>query len=185
MTILPGDTPCLRCLMPEAPPPGSTPTCDAAGILGPIINVIASIEALEAIKILSGRAASINRTLTVIDLWENRLRQVQLASLKEAVDCPTCNGREFPWLDGQRGSHTAVLCGRNAVQLSFADREPLSLDRLAEQLQGVGKVSKNAYLLRLEVDDYRLTVFPDGRAIIGGTEEIAEARTVYAKYVGN
>jgi len=185
MTILPGDTPCLRCLMPEAPPPGSTPTCDAAGILGPIINVIASIEALEAMKILSGRSAAINRSLSVIDLWENRLRQVQLASLKEAVDCPACNGRGFPWLEGDRGSHTAVLCGRNAVQLSFADREPLNLERLAEQLQGVGKVTRNAYLLRLEVEDYRLTVFPDGRAIIGGTEEISEARTVYAKYVGN
>ena len=185
MTILPGDTPCLRCLMPDAPPPGSTPTCDSAGILGPIINVIASIEALEAMKILSGRQAAINRTLSVIDLWENRLRQVQLASLKESVDCPACNGREYPWLDGERGSHTAVLCGRNAVQLSFPGREPLSLERLAAAWAGVGQVTRNAYLLRLDVEKYRITVFPDGRAIINGTEEVAEARSVYAKYVGN
>lgn len=185
MTIVPGDTPCLRCLMQESPPPGTTPTCDTAGILSPIINVIASMEACEAIKILSGNADAVNRTLTVVELWDNRIRQVKLDSLKEAVDCPTCNGREFPWLAGERGSHTAILCGRNAVQLSFPDRQSLSLDSLAGKLQGVGDVTQNRFLLRLAVDDYLITVFPDGRAIISGTEDIAEAKTVYAKYVGS
>jgi len=185
MTIIPGDTPCLRCLMQESPPPGTTPTCDTAGILGPIINVIASIEACEVIKVLSGNRDAVNRTLTVVELWDNRIRQVKLDSLKDAVDCPTCNAREFPWLVGQRGSHTAILCGRNAVQLSFPDRQSLSLDLLAAKLRGVGVVTQNRFLLRLAIDDYLITVFPDGRAIIGGTEEIAEAKTVYAKYVGS
>jgi adenylyltransferase/sulfurtransferase len=184
MTIVPGDTPCLRCLMQESPPPGTTPTCDTAGILGPIINIIASLEACEAMKILSGNRHAINRTLTVVELWDNRIRQVKLDALKAAVDCPTCKHREFPWLDGQRGSHTAILCGRNAVQLSFADRQSLSLDSLAAKLQGVGEVTQNRFLLRLAVGDYLLTVFPDGRAIIGGTEDIAEAKTIYAKYIG-
>lgn len=185
MTIIPGDTPCLRCLMQESPPPGTTPTCDTAGILSPIINVIASMEACEAIKVLSGNRDSINRTLTVVELWDNRIRQVKLDSLEDAVDCPTCNAREFPWLAGERGSHTAILCGRNAVQLSFPDRQSLSLDSLAATLEGVGDVTQNRFLLRVSVDDYLITVFPDGRAIIGGTEDIAEAKTVYAKYVGS
>ncbi len=184
MTIVPGTTPCLRCLMPESPPPGSTPTCDTAGILGPIINVIASIEACEAIKILSGNRDAINRTLMVFELWDNRIRQVKLDSL-QGTGCATCGQRTFPWLEGQRGSHTAILCGRNAVQLSFPDRQDLSLDQLAEKLRGVGEVSSNRFLLRLSVDGYLLTVFPDGRAIIGGTEDITEAKTVYAKYIGN
>jgi len=185
MTILPGETPCLRCVMQESPPPGTTPTCDTAGILSPIINVIASLEACEAIKILSGNQDAINRTLTVVELWDNRIRQVKLDALQRTVDCPTCHRREFPWLTGQRGSHTAILCGRNAVQLSFPDRQALSLDALAQKLQGVGEVTQNRFLLRLAVGDYLITVFPDGRAIIGGTEEIAEAKTVYAKYVGS
>ncbi|MDP6445827.1 MAG: ThiF family adenylyltransferase [Pirellulaceae bacterium] len=185
MTILPGDTACLRCLHPDAPPPGSTPTCDAAGILGPIINVIASIQACEAIKILSGNRAAVSRALAIVELWDNRLRHVKLDKLRAAAQCPACRGEEFPWLDGQKGSQTAVLCGRNAVQLSFAERKQINLDHLAEQLNGVGQVARNAYLLRLEVDEYRLTVFPDGRAIIQGTEEIAEAKTVYAKYIGS
>ena len=186
MTILPGETPCLACLMPEGPPPpGASPTCDTAGILAPIINVIASIQANEAIKILSGHREAVSRVLTVFELWDNRVRQLKLDSLRESVDCPACRGREFPWLEGRRGSHTAVLCGRNAVQLSFPGREAISLESLAEKLRGMGTVTQNRFLLRLAVDEYLLTVFPDGRAIIGGTEDIAEAKTVYAKYVGN
>lgn len=184
MTVLPGETPCLRCLMADTPPPGTTPTCDTAGILAPIINVIASMEASEAIKILSGHRESISRVLTIVELWDNRLRQVKVAGLRESVDCPTCHGREFPWLDGQRGSHTATLCGRNAVQLTFPNREQVSLEHLAAKLAGVGKVTRNPFLLRLAVDDYLLTVFPDGRAIIGGTDDISMARTLYARYIG-
>jgi len=184
MTIIPGETPCLRCLMQEAPPPGTTATCDSAGILGPIVNIIASIQACEALKILSGNRDAISRVLHVAELWDNRIRQVKLDSLKEAVDCPTCKGEEYPWLEGRRGSHTAVLCGRNAVQLSFPDRESIELATLAQKLEGVGRVSCNRFLLRFEVDGYVITVFPDGRAIIGGTDDIAEARTLYAKYIG-
>ena len=185
MTILPGETPCLRCLMSEAPPPGTTPTCDVAGILGPIVNVIASWEACEAIKILSGHREAVSRTLTVFELWDNRIRQIGLDSLKDSADCPACRKREFPWLEGKRGSHTAVLCGRHAVQLSFPERGELSLELLARQLEGVGNVTRNRFLLRLAIDKYVITVFPDSRAIIHGTDDIAEARTVYAKYVGS
>ncbi|HTN76020.1 MAG TPA: ThiF family adenylyltransferase [Pirellulaceae bacterium] len=186
MTILPGETPCLRCLMPDVPPPGSTPTCDTAGILSPIINVIASLEAMEALKILAGRRAAINRTLTVCDLWDNRLRQIKLDNLlAQRGECPTCSGLEYPWLDGTRGTHTAILCGRNAVQLSFPGSSGVSLAELEQKLSAIGKVTRNPFLLRFSIDDYVLTVFPDGRAIVAGTEEIAEAKSIYAKYIGS
>jgi adenylyltransferase/sulfurtransferase len=184
MTIVPGQTPCLRCLMTETPPPGSMATCDTAGILGPIVTVIASLQAMEAIKWLSGNPSTISKTLNLLELWDNRLRQIKLDALQGGAACPACSGREYPWLEGKRGSQPAVLCGRNAVQLSFSDREPISLAALAAKLQGLGKVSSNAYLVRLEVDRYAITVFADGRAIVSGTAEIAEARTVYAKFIG-
>jgi adenylyltransferase/sulfurtransferase len=184
LTVLPGQTPCLRCLMPDPPPPGTTPTCDSAGILGTIIGVIASWEANEAIKILSGHPEATSRVWTVLDLWDNTVRQIKLAGAK-SDDCPCCGRREFPWLAGQRGSHTAILCGRNAVQLSFPGREAVSLDELASRLAAVGQVTRNKYLVRAAIGDYQLTVFPDGRAVVGGTEDVAEARSVYAKFVGN
>jgi adenylyltransferase/sulfurtransferase len=184
LTVLPGQTPCLRCLMPEPPPPGSSPTCDSAGILGTIIGVIASWEASEAIKILSGHPEAASRYWIVIDLWDNTSRQIKLDGAK-AADCPCCVGRQFPWLAGERGSHTAILCGRNAVQLSFPGRDAVSLDELAAKLAAVGQVTRNKYLVRAAIGEHQLTVFPDGRAVIGGTEDVAEARTLYAKYIGN
>jgi molybdopterin/thiamine biosynthesis adenylyltransferase len=184
MTILPGETPCLRCLMETCPAPGSTPTCDTAGILGPIVGVIASIESLEAIKILSGNRDFISRHLTVVDLWENRLKQVHVSQLRDQSDCPTCKREEFPWLAGREGGRTAVLCGRNAVQLSHSGVS-ISLPDLAQRLTGVGEVTLNQYLLRLKIPPHEITLFPDGRAIISGTNDIATARTVYAKYIGS
>jgi adenylyltransferase/sulfurtransferase len=184
LTIIPGQTPCLRCLMPEPPPPGATATCDSAGILATIIGVVASIESNEAIKILTGHAEAISRTWTILDLWDNTVRQIKLDSARTS-DCPCCGQRQFDWLSGSRGSHTAVLCGRNAVQLSFPGRAAVSLDDVAAKLATVGQVSRNRYLVRATVGAHLLTVFPDGRAVIGGTEDIAEARSLYSKYIGN
>ena len=104
MTILPGETPCLRCLLQDVPPAGSTATSHSAGILAPIVNIIGSLEACEAIKILSGHREAVSRSLQVFELWDNRVRQVNLASLRETVNCPTCRQSDFPWLEGRRGS---------------------------------------------------------------------------------
>jgi molybdopterin-synthase adenylyltransferase len=182
MTILPGETACLRCVLPEAPPPGSMPNCDTAGILASAAHVVASLEALEAIKIASGNRAAINRRLTVIDLWDNQFRQVGLEKLAQQ-GCPTCRQGDYPWLAGRLGSQSAVLCGRNAVQLAPATGQ-ISLDALAEKLSGVGTISRNPFLLRLAVGDFKLSIFPDGRAIIAGTDDVAVARSLYARYIG-
>jgi molybdopterin-synthase adenylyltransferase len=184
MTIIPGETACLACLMAEAPPPGTMPTCDTAGIIGPIVNVIASLEAAEALKILSGHPEATSRRLTIIDLWDNQFRHVDLGRLKQDSDCRVCGQREFKWLTGENGDGSATLCGRNAVQLSTPPGTTISLPDLAGRLAHVGQVQQNAFLLRLHVDNYILTVFPDGRTIVGGTNDVSVARSVHARYVG-
>jgi adenylyltransferase/sulfurtransferase len=184
MTILPGETACLACLMSDAPPPGTTPTCDTAGILAPVVGLIASIEAAEALKILSGNRDAVSRRLTIVDLWDNQLRRVDLSRLRETSNCRVCKHGEFVWLSGQRADASATLCGRNAVQLSPPPGTQVSLENLAARLAGVGRIERNPFLLRLEVDGYLLTVFLDGRTIIGGTNDIPTARTVHARYIG-
>lgn len=184
MTILPGETACLACLVADAPPPGTTPTCDTAGIIGPIVNVVASIEAAEALKILSGHREAISRRLAIIDLWDNQIRHVDLAKLAASSDCRVCKHREFVWLSGERNDSSAVLCGRNAVQLSASPGISIALDELASRLAGIGRIERNAFLVRLHVNNYILTVFADGRTIVGGTNDIATARTVQARYIG-
>lgn len=190
LAILPGETPCLSCIMPEPPPTEAQPTCETAGVIGPIVSVIASLQAAEALKILSGNAAAVNRRMTIVDLWRNELRSIGVASLRESDTlrdgggCRTCGQRDFPWLEGRRGVSAISLCGRNAVQLSSSSPGGVSLVELASKLREVGRVTSNAYLLRCELDKYRLTVFADGRTIIGGTADPAEARVVHARYIG-
>lgn len=184
MTILPGETPCLRCVVPESPPPGTTPTCDTAGILAPIIGVIASIESMEAIKILSGHAQQTSRALTVFDLWENRIRPVKLDGLKGNTDCPACGQGNFVWLSGEKGSQSAVLCGRDAVQLSFPENDMIDLPAFAEKLQALGSVEANPYLLRANIGEHAFTLFGDGRCIVHGTSDPTEARSLHARYIG-
>jgi molybdopterin-synthase adenylyltransferase len=186
MTIFPGKTACLRCLIESVPDPGSTETCDTAGVLGSAVNVISSLEAIDAIKILSGQAELVSPKLTVIDVWDGSFRQMNLASLRENSQCPTCIGGERVWLSGKQGAQTTVLCGRNSVQVSPAKKTKLPFEELAEKLSTAGKVTTNPYLLRLELSDpdFDVTVFRDGRAIIQGTEDAGVARSVYSRYIG-
>jgi adenylyltransferase/sulfurtransferase len=101
------------------------------------------------------------------------------------VDCPSCQRRRFDWLDGEQGSHTTSLCGRNAVQVAHRSPTRLNFEALARHLQTLGTVNYNRFLLKFETDGYQFTVFPDGRAIIKGTNEVDKARTLYAKYIGH
>lgn len=183
LTILPGETPCLACLIGDAPPAGALPTCDTAGVLGPAVSLVASLEALEALKILSGHRAACRQGLAVVDLWENQWRTIRLDRLA-GQDCRACGRREFDWLEGRRGSHSAVLCGRNAVQLAPPTPGAIDLDALAQKLSGLGQVVATPFLVRFFVERFQVTVFGDGRAIIAGTDEIAVAKRVYAQYLG-
>jgi adenylyltransferase/sulfurtransferase len=181
--ILPGTTACLRCVFEHAPPPGLSPSCDTAGVLGSIVGVIASLQTSEAIKILAGRGDRVGRKIALFDLWENVHELVDLPP-REA-SCPCCGERRFEYLDGARGSETTTLCGRDSVQVSRRDRPKLDLDELAKRLAPLGTVERTRFLLRADIDTYRLTIFADGRAIIGGTSDPAVAKSVYARYVGS
>jgi molybdopterin/thiamine biosynthesis adenylyltransferase len=190
MTIIPGETPCLRCVFEAAPNPGDVGTCETTGVLGPTVSVVASFQAVEALKLLSGNATAINRELLVIDVWENTHRRVKVAPLKgRKGECPCCARRNFEWLDGAHGTQTTTLCGRNAVQVSHRTASAIDFEQLAATLKGSGTVSFNKFLLKFRLDEtgdpYEFTVFPDGRAIIKGTSEPDKARALYARYVGH
>jgi molybdopterin-synthase adenylyltransferase len=186
MTILPNQTPCLRCVFEAAPNPGEVGTCETAGVLSPIVSIIASFQAAEAFKILTGQLDTINRELLYIDCWENTTRRVKIAKLLGKVDCPCCQHKKFLWLEGDMGSQTTSLCGRNAVQVSLRSPSKLNFEEMSGHLRQMGgKVSFNRFMLKFEVETYEFTVFPDGRAIIKGTDDTEKARVLYAKYVGH
>jgi adenylyltransferase/sulfurtransferase len=184
MTIRPHHTPCLRCVMGDLPAPGTVPTCDVAGVVGPIVTLMGSIAAAEAIKLIVGRGTP-NSGMIYADLWEDSFDQFDLGGPRP--DCPTCGHAEYRFLSAEAGARTTSLCGRDAVQVSMIGARGLDLGALANRLRvaGVGAIQCNPYLLRADIDGYEFTVFADGRAIIKGTSDEARASTLYARYIGN
>ena len=183
LTVLPGRTACLRCLVPEPPAPGTLPTCDTAGIIGPAAMVVGAVQAAEAIKLLTGAAAPTAGRMLAIDLWASEWRSIDLAPLA-ATGCPTCRSGDYPWLEGRLGAVTTPLCGREAVQVPAAARGCIDLAQVAERLAVVGPVTHNAWMLRAEVEPgIQLSVFADGRAIVAGTRDDTRARSIVARYL--
>lgn len=181
MNILPGDTPCLRCVFPDMPLPGTTPTCDTAGVLNGIVGAITGVASTEALKILL-KSEKVSRAMFWMDLWENTCDRIELP---RQPDCSACGQHHYEFLDALSGTYSTSLCGRNAVQVRAGRRGTiLNFSALAERLRPVGEVSYNDFLLRFTVDAYELTVFPDARAIIKGTDDEQVARSVYARYIG-
>lgn len=180
MNIIPHQTPCLRCLFVQIPPPGTTPTCDTAGILGAVPALIGAIEANEALKLLTGKGKP-NEGLIYIDLWENTFEIFQVARQET---CPACGQGNFEFLEAKEVAMVTSLCGRNAVQITPATEVTVSLPALAKRLGAIGEVTFNEFMLRFQVNDYLVTIFPDARAIIRGTSDETVARNLYAKYIG-
>jgi adenylyltransferase/sulfurtransferase len=187
MNILPGETACLRCVMDSAPPPGSVPTCDTAGILGPVVAIVAGLQSAEALKYLSGNADSMSRHLVSIDAWTQAMTRLSIPRSGGRRRCETCDGLQFDYLSG-RGSRSVTLCGRNAVQVASESRAPVSLPELASRLPAEAGARTTPFLLRFSVvhnqDELSVSVFTDGRAIVTGTVDPAVARSIYARYVG-
>src|SRR5687767_5064798 len=152
MTIFPHETPCLRCIFEEMPSAASAPTCDTAGVIQPIISSISAIQTTEALKILTGKADKLHKSLIQIDVWQNDWRKIKLG--KPNADCETCAQRNFEFLEAESSEFSGVLCGRNAVQISPPKPTQIDLPNLAEKLKNLGDVKQNEYLARLIVEGY-------------------------------
>lgn len=200
MTIRPTVTPCLRCIFPEMPTPGTSPTCDTAGVILPIIATVSSYQVTEALKILTGQNEKLHGALLQFDLWENRFSRLRIDRMNSGVNCRTCDDGIYDFLHQQSGQLVTALCGRNAIQISpppkehtksdntfgqsDVDNHAIDLPELADQLRNVGEVSYNAYLLKFRVGEIEMTIFPDARCLIKGTEDPGVARSLYARYLG-
>jgi len=179
MNIIPGKTPCLRCVHPQVPSGARMLTCETAGVISPAPFIIGSLQSAEAIKILVG-AEEINRDLIMIDVWRGKFSRFKIG---RRADCLTCQGK-YEFLEGKFGTKTTSLCGQNAVQVINAKVGEVSFDRLAAHLKLVGEVSYNEFMLRFRVDNHEMVIFPDGRAIVKNTNDESLARGLYAKYIG-
>lgn len=183
MTILPGSTPCLRCIFEEMPAPGSAPTCDTAGVIQPIISVVSAFQVAEALKLLTGNTDSLHGSLIQIDAWHTDFRKIR--GIARLDDCVCCQQRSFEFLDSEVDEFLTTLCGRDAVQIKPVSETPIDFARLNENLTSAKDVRINEYLMRFSIEGYEFTVFRDSRAIIKGTSDPIDARSAYSRFIGN
>jgi molybdopterin/thiamine biosynthesis adenylyltransferase len=179
LNVLPEQTACLACIFPESPQ-GMVETCETSGILNSAVNLVASIAATEALKILVG-GADLRRTLLSFDLWKNEHAEISAATPRPG--CRACGEHNFVHLAGERRPHI-TLCGRNSVQIHERQR-PIDFTEMDRRLQPHGIVRHNDFVLKFWRDPYEMTLFPDGRAIIKGTTDTAIARSLYARFIGS
>jgi adenylyltransferase/sulfurtransferase len=183
--VKPRATACLRCLLEDEPPPGTSPTCDTAGVIAPAVHAVSAFQLAEALKILAGREEDLTGALLSVDVWRGRVDSFRPRARRE--DCPACGLGRLDYLEGSTESQATTLCGRNAVQVRPARPGVLDLPSVAARLRELGEASDvivNAYLLRGRLAGREIVLFRDGRAIVQGTADPAEARSLYARYVG-
>ena len=175
--------PCLRCYMGDPPPPGTLQTCDTAGVLGPSVAMVSSIQASMAMRVLIGdRPELLGGRLFRLDSWNMEWKESRLEADPE---CPVCVHQRFDFLQGKGRHGTETLCGREAVQVHPKSVEGIDLQALAGRLEAVGKVECHSRYLRLTTDDFTMTLFDDHRAIFDGLTDASKARNLYSRYVGD
>lgn len=180
--IRPGASPCFRCLVAEPPDAGHTATCDTAGVLGAAVGVVSAVAAGEAMKLLLGKTDALIEGLLWIDVWANQFNVFKVA---RNPDCPACGKRDFAYLRGAAGTLVTALCGRNAVQITPTGAAAIDLAAMEKKLSAAGRVTRNPFLLRADIDGVALTLFSDGRTIFQGIDDAARARSLYARFIGS
>ncbi len=180
-SVIPQEGPCLRCLTPNPPAQGKTPTCDLAGILGATVSITASLQTIEAMKILVGNNDDGERKMTSFDVWTGSFNS--LNTIEKREECLCCSKRNFEFLDAISSYQVTSLCGRNAVQIS-APKSSMEIEQVRESLKSIAQISDNGFFISAQIESYEFVIFPDGRVVIKGTSEPSVARMLYAKYIG-
>ena len=182
-TILPSKTPCLSCLLQSIPLGGAT--CDTAGIISPAVSLVVSHQVTEALKLLVEDYESLRDGLVSFDVWKNEYSCMNVQKLRKH-NCPSCGKNAlYPYLNKENTSKTAVLCGRNTVQIRPPHKGEMDFEQYKGLLEGrVTDLNVNPYLLSFSLEEKRLVAFKDGRVLVHGTKDISEAKTIYHRYFG-
>lgn len=180
MNVLPGEGPCLECLLGPLPEEGSYDTCDTVGVISPITNIVASYEAAEAMKILIGSESLLHQAISV-DAWDS---YTEFFDVDPDPECPVCGKQQYDRLERRQKSYTASLCGHDAYQITPEDDGSFNYDAVVAALEKEGAVEKKKFFTTFVNDEADLKLFPDGRAIINHVTSGEAAQAVFAKYIG-
>jgi len=180
MSVLPGLTPCLRCVFEEPPEPGA-PTTETDGVIAPIVRIIAAVEVTEAVKFLMDARDEMSRALLSVDVWRGEFRAMDISQASHNQACPACKHGKLEWLSPRQDLADAIRVASSTVHLD--GRGPLDIGVLSRRARQRGNVTANAFLVKVATDRYTITVFADGRAIVEGIADVNEARELYEQLI--
>ncbi|WP_394140570.1 thiazole biosynthesis adenylyltransferase ThiF [Cytobacillus oceanisediminis] len=183
LTIIPGRTPCLNCLLKKLPIQGMT--CDTGGIIAPAVQMVIAHQVAETLKILAEDWDAVRTAMVSFDLWRNQYASMKVSKAKDE-GCLSCGKeRTYPYLQTENMMKSTVLCGRDTVQIRPPKELEIQLNELAQQLKSLGYLVKgNPYLLSVDMEEQRLVIFKDGRALIHGTKDLTQAKSIYHRLMG-
>lgn len=175
----PGETSCFRCTFAGQ---SGGETCDTVGVISPVVDIVSSLQVAEGLKYLTGHTEDIKPVLRTFDLWNNESYNIHLP--KPQVDCPVCTHESYPALEATQASIEQSLCGRNSVQI--LSPKPFDLLYLEEKMRAVGNVKRTPFLLKIDIPtSVTFVLFPNGRTLIQGTDDLIVARAMYDRYIGS
>ncbi|WP_077326983.1 ThiF family adenylyltransferase [Virgibacillus siamensis] len=178
--FIPGKTLCLRCMVQESA--GNGQTCDTVGVIGPVVDIISSLQVTEAMKYMTGNEEHLRNSLKTMDIWFNQTYDIKFTDPNPA--CPTCVKKDFPALTKSAKNMETTLCGRNTVQIH--QNKEMDLELWEQRLSGVSEAKRTPFLLKADFrNGLKLVIFPDGRVLVQGTEDSVKARTIYDRYIGS
>src|SRR5699024_4848595 len=106
---------------------------DTAGIIHPTASQVVVHQTAEALKLLTGNEEALRGKLVSFDVWNNQTVQMNVQSLKKD-DCLSCGSNaSYPFLRFEHQTKTAVLCGRESVQIRPPQTGKRDLSTLATQ----------------------------------------------------
>ena len=181
MNILPGEGPCLECLLGPLPEEGTYETCDTAGVISPVTAIIAAYETAEAMKMLTGSEALLRRAVT-LDAWDSF---TEFFDVEKDPECPVCGKHHYSRLQDRQKRYTAALCGHDAYQITPEDDGTFDYEAAVEALRERGQLEKKKFFTVFRNDEADLRLFPDGRAIINGAADSTSAQQIYIRYIGS
>lgn len=184
-TIIPDKTACFACIYPEQPIHGTIETSGTSGVISPIANLVAAYQTSEALKLLVGDYEHLNKLLLSFDLWNNKFDKLDMINSR-SDNCPACTHQKYEHLKPKNKKEQFLsLCGNDTVQITLPNNMKFDLARLAEKLRRAGKVEETEFLLKFMIDDYNLTIFPDGKIMVHGTNDVMVAKSLYTRYIGS
>ncbi|SEA97393.1 adenylyltransferase and sulfurtransferase [Thalassobacillus cyri] len=178
--FVPGETPCLRCVVPDGA--GSGQTCDTVGVIAPVVDMVSSFQVTEIMKYLTNNHKALRRDLYSFDIWHNQQFSMKLKD--PVANCTTCQTKTFPYLHTNIEQDYSILCGRDSFQIH--KREQFDLNTWQQRLQTIAEVKKTPFLLKATLDSGEtLVLFPDGRVLVQEVDDITRAKAIYDRLIGS